>query len=201
MSLPATVDTLSVVALAQTIGAQNAQDFATAIVELARRYPTLNPQMLALMAAASPAPVAGAPAATAPTDATQVGGVDSGGLLRALAVDALGRLQSVGRTPGGLVVTMTPLAGLAAGTTIWTPAAGKKFRLLGGILTGAVAGVLVLGETGGTKFIRATVLAGAPVVLNLGPDGYLSVTVNNVLTYDTTGTAGTLVGTVWGAEE
>lgn len=85
-------------------------------------------------------------------------------------------------------------------TTIWTPATGKRFRLLGFVLTcGAASKLTFKDNTAGTTIFVAEVAAGVPLVVNLG-NGILSAAANNVLTV-TRGTSGTLVGVVWGVEE
>lgn len=199
MSLPATTDTLSVVALAQTIGQQNAQDFSTALVELARRYPAIDPSLMALLAAATPAPVAGAPGVAPPTDATQVGGTD-GAIFRAMLVDALGRVLTVGRTPLGLISKQFSAVAVGAAGAVWTPAAGKKVRLLGYSVYAAVAARFDLfdGNASGAFFTGSVGVVGTPSTVYLGPDGVLSAIANNVISWTT---GGTLTGTLWGAEE
>jgi hypothetical protein len=88
-----------------------------------------------------------------------------------------------------------------AEATIWTPASGKKFRLMGGVLVASVAGNIVLKDnTGGsTIFILSSAAGGNGTFFNLG-NGILSATANNVLTA-TGPAASTLSGTVWGTEE
>src|SRR5271166_7180262 len=69
-------------------------------------------------------------------------------------------------------------------TTIWTPAAGKKFRLMGGVLSvGVAAGNVVLKDnTGGTTIliIPAGALNTPFPLLGMG-NGILSAAANNVL--------------------
>lgn len=87
-----------------------------------------------------------------------------------------------------------------AEATIWTPAAGKKFRLMRLVLASSVAGNVALKDnTAGTTIAVIPTLAGAPVVVDLG-NGILSAAANNVLT--ATGPASsTLSGMVMGTEE
>lgn len=90
---------------------------------------------------------------------------------------------------------------IAAEATIWDPAAGKKFRLMGYHLSSSVAGnVLLKDNTAGTTI--AVIPAGAGgggSVVDLG-NGILSGTADNLLT--ATGPAlSTLSGVVWGIEE
>lgn len=90
---------------------------------------------------------------------------------------------------------------IATETTIWTPAAGKKFRLMRYHLISSVAGNIVLRDnTAGT--IIAVIPSGAGgsgVFVDLG-NGILSAAANNVLTATGPATA-TLSGVVMGTEE
>ncbi|MHB8677980.1 MAG: hypothetical protein ACYDCE_16175 [Candidatus Acidiferrales bacterium] len=93
---------------------------------------------------------------------------------------------------------------IAAEATIWTPAAGKSFRLMGGMLASSVVGNVTLRDnTAGT--IIAVVPCGVagvgyPIFGPNASNGKLSAAPNNVLT--ATGPAGsTLSGTVFGMEE
>jgi hypothetical protein len=102
------------------------------------------------------------------------------------------------RTPN----TFKPLdvSAATAEATIWTPAAGKKFRLMGFILATGVASTLTFKDnTGGTTIFVARAAADTPLVVNLG-NGILSGAADRVLTV-TRGTSATLVGTVFGTEE
>jgi hypothetical protein len=87
-------------------------------------------------------------------------------------------------------------------TTIWTPTSGKKFRLMGFVITQGVAtGDVTLNDnTGGTTIlvIPATP-TGQPLVVALG-NGILSSTINHVLTATGVSTE-TLSGFVYGTEE
>lgn len=87
-------------------------------------------------------------------------------------------------------------------TTIWTPAAGKKFRLMGFVLTqGTATGNVTLKDnTAGTTIliIPATTL-GQPLSMALG-NGILSAAANNVLTATGVSTE-TISGFVYGTEE
>ena len=103
------------------------------------------------------------------------------------------------RTPS----TFKPINALNtnAEITAWTPAAGKKFRLMGMVLDGSVAGnYLFRDNTGGSNFfIFPDGEAGQPMFVDL-KNGYLSTTANNVLTITGPATS-TLSGTLWGTEE
>ena len=88
------------------------------------------------------------------------------------------------------------------GSGIWTPAAGKKFRLMRVVLTSSVAGNLVLTDASGGTVIAVipVIAAGAGVPFDLG-NGYLSSTINNVLFAFNSGGAATISGTLVGIEE
>jgi hypothetical protein len=87
-------------------------------------------------------------------------------------------------------------------TTVWTPAAGKKFRLMGFALSaGTAAGNITVrdGSAGSTVLIIPKMPADTPLTANFG-NGILSAAVNNVLTVQGASTE-TLSGTIWGTEE
>lgn len=88
------------------------------------------------------------------------------------------------------------------GTAIWTPAVGKKFRLMRVVLTSSVAGNLVLTDASGGTIIAVipVTAAAAGVPFDLG-NGYLSGTVNNALFAFNSGGAATISGTLVGTEE
>lgn len=89
---------------------------------------------------------------------------------------------------------------IATEATVWTPAAGKKFRLMGGVITSAAAGDIVFRDnTAGTTIAVIPVLAGAPITFDF-QNGILSAAANNVLTADGPALA-TLSGTLFGTEE
>lgn len=91
------------------------------------------------------------------------------------------------------------------GITGWTPAAGKKFRLMGGALSvSAAAGFLLYDGAAGaltTKIFESPLLAAAGVFtlppINNGP---ISAAANNTLAIDVTGNA-TISGLLFGIEE
>ncbi len=96
---------------------------------------------------------------------------------------------------------------ITAGTpvAVWTPATGKRFRLLGFCLVPTVAASILFEDAtgGGNEFLRFPLTAAVPtaqVPVNLGTDGYLSLLVNNALFLDVTATA-TVSGYVYGKEE
>jgi len=88
-----------------------------------------------------------------------------------------------------------------AETTIWTPASGKRLRLMGGILTASAQTKLTFKDnTGGTTILVLEPGANSPLPFDLGALGIFSGAANNVLTV-TRSVAVTLNGTVWGTEE
>ena|SRR5258706_5729559 len=96
------------------------------------------------------------------------------------------------------ITAATPVA-------VWTPATGKRFRLLGFCLVPTVAASILFEDaTGaGNEFLRFPLTAAVPtaqVMINLGMFGYLSTTANNALFLDVTATA-TVSGFVYGTEE
>ena len=100
------------------------------------------------------------------------------------------KLQAVSVTAG------TPVA-------VWTPAAGKKFRMMGFILATTVAGSILMEDaTGGAnEFFRVPLLAASvPIASPPLGNGYLSTTANNALFIDVTVT-GIVSGVIYGTEE
>jgi hypothetical protein len=104
------------------------------------------------------------------------------------------------RTP--LQFKNLPAVAVTAGTpnAAWTPAAGKKFRLMGWMLSLSVAGSVVF-KDGGVEFMRTCLMpAGdgkpSPPMAN----GYLSSAANNVLGVDVSAT-GAVSGFCYGLEE
>lgn len=93
----------------------------------------------------------------------------------------------------------------AAGVTVWTPASGKKFRLLGFSLSStAEAGLKFYDGVAGaltTLVFQTPVLAagGVLTIESLGL-GRLSAAANNTLALDVSGNS-TISGTIWGVEE
>lgn len=103
------------------------------------------------------------------------------------------------------VTVFIPLSAVdvSAEVTIWTPASGKKFRLMGYVITQAVAtgDVALKDDTGGTTIlvIPANALGLVQVSPGLG-QGIPSAAANNVLT--ATGVSTELLsGYVFGREE
>jgi hypothetical protein len=149
--------------------------------------------------------VAGTVGAAAGSAAVQMGGSD-GANLRALLLDTLGRLQSAGRAPLGLKFVpfaAVALAGGSAGSPIalWTPAGGKKFRLLGLSFALSAVATLVFQDAGTAIMDFLQPAAGQPVVLNFGLDGYLSAAANNAFAAQTGGAVTSITGFAYGVEE
>lgn len=109
------------------------------------------------------------------------------------------------RTPSTFKVIAAVAITAATGATIWTPAAGKKFRLMGYSISASAAASLKFYDGAGgaltTQIFRGPLLAAAGIdsQYNLG-NGILSAAANNTLALDVTGNA-TVTGTVWGTEE
>lgn len=92
---------------------------------------------------------------------------------------------------------------ITAETTIWTPAAGKRFRFLGfqlaqGVATGTV--VFKDNTAGPTIWTMGPAPLGSPIDSPPMGDGILSAAANNVLTATGVATE-TLTGVVFGTEE
>lgn len=92
---------------------------------------------------------------------------------------------------------------LSAGTTetaIWTPAPGKKFRLMGFIIgAGAAISLTFNDNTAGIAIMLIKVTTGNAIAAAFG-NGILSAAVNNPLTVVRSASS-TLDGTVYGTEE
>jgi hypothetical protein len=103
------------------------------------------------------------------------------------------------RTPN--IFKVVALSAGTTETTIWTPAGGKKFRLMGFLLTCGAASTLTFKDnTAGTTIFAARGTTDQPISPSGMGNGILSATANNVLTV-TRGTSATLDGVVWGTEE
>ena len=104
------------------------------------------------------------------------------------------------RTPS----VFKPLAAvlITSQTTIWTPASGKKFRLMGFVITqGVLAGNITLKDntSGTTILVIPSTPVGQPLNVPLG-NGILSAAANNVLTATGSATE-TISGFCYGTEE
>lgn len=136
---------------------------------------------------------------TAPTWTTSATAVtDSNGVIQTVFN---GQSDSRARSPN-IFININNL-GIATEQTIWTPASGRKFRLMGYVLeSGTVGGnVLLKDNTGGTtKLIIPFGAANGVIVSPPMGNGILSVAANNVLTATGSATQ-TLSGYVFGTEE
>lgn len=83
---------------------------------------------------------------------------------------------------------------------VWTPAAGKSFRLLGFVVSLTVGGSVIF-KDGATEFARTGLLAANSAFQfpSFG-NGYLSLLPNNALNIDVSAT-GSVSGFVFGYEE
>jgi hypothetical protein len=99
------------------------------------------------------------------------------------------------------VFKVVALGAATAEATIWTPTTGKKFRLMGFLLTCGAASTLTFKDnTAGTTIFVARGTTDTPIMAAGMGNGILSAAANNVLTV-TRGTSCTLDGVVWGTEE
>lgn len=93
---------------------------------------------------------------------------------------------------------------IAAGTpvTIWTPAAGRRFRLMGFCLSTTVAGAIIFKYgAGNTEFLRTPLLvASTPFAMPLMGEGRMPGVADEVLKLDLTVT-GNVSGFIFGMEE
>lgn len=81
--------------------------------------------------------------------------------------------------------------------TVWTPATGKKFRLMGLVLSGSLGGTITIYDGSTVILVLPVTTAGTPMYLG---DGIVSSVAGNALKVQG-GVALTLNGTVWGREE
>jgi hypothetical protein len=87
----------------------------------------------------------------------------------------------------------------ADGTAVWTPASGKKFRVMGWCLTGSVGATKWLDDgVGGTHVYTPS---GDLDIVNLPGNGYLSTLADNALVTKGMSSGSALHGTIWGTEE
>lgn len=89
------------------------------------------------------------------------------------------------------------------GTTVWTPATGKKFRLMGVSVSSSAAGRLALRDnSSGTDYIARFLYNAADTKTFDFGNGYVSLAANNVLEIrNNSGTAVSIWVTAWGTEE
>ena len=104
-----------------------------------------------------------------------------------------------------LINTWKDVATVAIGSiaTVWTPASGKKVRLVGGSISVSAAGNVLFEDNsaGASNFVFRTpkLLADTPYNFDLGGGKVLS-SADNVLKA-TLSTTGNLTGTLYGTEE
>jgi hypothetical protein len=115
------------------------------------------------------------------------------------------------RTP--TIFKTTALIQAIGNTAIWTPASGKRFRLLGGVVnvpntsTSAAGTISALFDGATASGITLTAIgattAGISYTLTLPSNGYLSTAINNALNLNNSAayTAGGIIVCVWGVEE
>jgi hypothetical protein len=96
------------------------------------------------------------------------------------------------------------LSAVAIGTiaTVWTPAGGKKFRLMGGVISVSAAVNVLFEDNAGAAFVFRVpkLLVDTPLAFTLGGNGFLSAVANNVLKA-TSSAAANITGTLYGTEE
>lgn len=152
-------------------------------------------------AAAHDAPAAGNPVRVAGVYRTAIPAVTAGDIAD-LLVDAAGRLK-LAFTPA--TFKMVDAVAIVAGTpaVVWTPAAGKKVRLLGWFLSSSAAAALEFQDSGaaGTVIGQTPLLAAAGVhnAESIG-EGKVLAAADNTLKLDVTANA-TVSGMVFGVEE
>lgn len=104
------------------------------------------------------------------------------------------------RTPN--VFKTFNLAASSAEQTLWTPAGGKKFRLMGFTISIATlaANLILRDNTAGATIFQTGGVVGSVITPAGMGNGILSAAANNLLTIQA-GAVSALTGTVWGTEE
>lgn len=126
---------------------------------------------------------------------------DSPYLVKApILITADGASWSPYRAPSKFVDVPTVAVGSIA--TLWTPASGKRIRLLGLTVSLSAAANLLLEDNAGGNFVLRTpkLLADTPYTFDLGPNGILLAAADRVLK-GTSSAAANLTGTLFGVEE
>lgn len=102
--------------------------------------------------------------------------------------------------PGDFKVKNIAAQAVTAGTpvAVWTPAAGKRFAVLGYALSLSVAGSVILKDNA-TEILRTPLLAAGTGIADRLPFTILSAALNNALKVDVTAT-GSVSGYVYGYE-
>jgi hypothetical protein len=127
-----------------------------------------------------------------------IGGSD-GTVTRKALVDAAGRLVTV--SPTNVFKSFSALA-ITSEATVWTPTTGKKFRLMGFVITqNTLTGDITVkdGSGGSTILTIPATPVGQPLAVPLG-QGILSAAANNLLRVIGASTE-TISGFVYGTEE
>ena len=145
-------------------------------------------------AAGNPVRIGGVYRTTIPTVAA--------GDIADLLVDTAGRLKLAFTSDTFKVIDAVAIT---AGTpaTVWTPASGKKVRLLGWVLSSSAAAALEFQDSGSAGTVRLQTPLLAVAGLHDSPplgEGYLLAAADNTLNLDVTATA-TVSGMVFGIEE
>ena len=126
-----------------------------------------------------------------------------GNLLVSIRVWGSSQVPTGLRTPDTFVTIKAQAITAGTPVTIWTPPAGKRFRLMGWSLTSSPATTVIMEDASGSanEFLRAGCAAAGTA--SIGPDlgnGYLSAAANNALCFDVT-TSATINGFVYGVTE
>jgi hypothetical protein len=108
------------------------------------------------------------------------------------------------RTPTVFVPIKNVSVTAGSAASIWTPADGKKFHLMGFAVSLSVAGYIIFEDAGttATEFLRTPQMAAGTGMVspaNMG-NGYASTTANNILKMDVSA-SGTINGFLFGTEE
>jgi hypothetical protein len=122
------------------------------------------------------------------------------GALEVLAKSALFNGSTWDRARTAIIFKNVAGVAVVAGTpvSVWTPAAGKKFRLMGAVMMATAGSAIIVKDTSPVEIMRLPAQGpGAPT--NLG-NGYLSSAANNQLFLDLTA-SGAVHGVVFGTEE
>lgn len=198
-------------------------DFTEVVPGDAVANPTAIPEMLAFMMGWDSAAtvwrrvqVAGATAALRAAILTNATITDGAATLMAPGIDIAGNTRfpaimpyvwngaSADRPRIPFVFKPFAATAIVAGTglTVWTPAAGKKFRLMGWSLSTATAADLIFGDNAVGTVIYRTGVQQINTTIPSPPigNGILSAAANNVLKLDVS-VGATVGGTVWGTEE
>ena len=158
-------------------------------------------RLLIAGAAAHDAAAVGNPLRVAGVYRTSIPAVATGDLVD-LLLDAAGRLK-LAFTPDTFKIIDAVVVTAGTPVTVWTPASGKKVRLLGWFLSSSAAAALEIQDSGagGTVIAQTPLLAaaGAHDAPYLG-EGLLLAAADNTLDLDVTANS-TVSGMVFGVEE